>query len=258
MIRLVRALVFVAVFGMPGAVGAAELKPHIATYKPALSGAPAGIEVDGQIFMSNMLRCKAWTFNQSSSISIQAQGKRMVSLVLIQQGEESIDGKSMNFTSQMAVNGQRMEIKDTGTASGRGKSGKVDVEQGGAKKTIDLPDGAYFPAGATEKMIDELTAGKKSFSIKMFDPARAHDVVEQNYTISDSPFSTASLPADPGGLLAGPSWIVKSVTSVNGQPSEVFYQMHRSGVASRIMQNVGGIKIEFTIETLQAMPAMGC
>ena len=74
----------------------------------------------------------------------------------------------------------------------------------------------------------------------------------------DSPFSKAPLPADAGGLLAGPSWVVKMTSTVNGQPAETYMQLHRSGVASRILQNVGGIKIEFTPETLQAVPAMGC
>jgi hypothetical protein len=256
--RLLRALVFTAVLTLPASAGAGELKSHMAMYKATLKGAPAGVTADGQIILSVMQRCKIWDFRQSMNLVVNANGKTAMLMVLGQEGEESIDGKALTSKSMLAVNGQQMQTTDKGTTAGLGKAGKVEVEQGGARKTVTIPDGGYFFAGATNKMLAELDAGKKSFVIMVYDPMITHDVAEQTYAVTPSPFSDAPLPADPGTLLKGKSWAVKSTMMVNGRPSETFVQVHESGVSSRILQNIGGIQIEFTLQSLQGFPAIGC
>lgn len=256
--RLARALVFVAVLGMPGAAGAADLKSHMAMYQATLKGAPANVTANGQIALSAVLRCKTWNFGQSMNLGIDANGKSAFLMVVGQEGEESSDGKSMTHKTMLMINGQRIETKGKGTTAGLGKAGKVEIEQGGVVRTVEIAAGTYFVAGAMGRMIAELSAGKKSFAIKAYDPATTYQVLDQTYTVVPSPFSAKPLPDDPNGLLAGKSWIVKSTVSVGGQTSETVLQVHASGVTSRILQNIGGVEVEFTLDNLIGFPPIGC
>jgi hypothetical protein len=258
MMRLLRALVFTIALTVPASVGAGELKPHMAMYGASLKGAPAGVTAEGQIIISLIQRCKIWDVRQSMNLIVGANGRTALVMVMGQEGEESIDGKSMTAKTQLAVNGKDMRSTDKATTAGLGKAGKVDVEQGGARSTVELPDGSYFFAGAANRMVNELGDGKKAFTLKVYDSAITHAISEQKYELVPSPFSNAALPADPGGLLKGKSWVVKYSTTINGQPSETFVQVHESGVSSRIMQNIGGIQIEFTLQSLQGFPVIGC
>lgn len=256
--RGVKALVVAMILALPGAAGAAELKPHMAMYKAALNGAPAGVTVDGQIITSLIQRCKIWDVRQSMNLTVGANGRTAMVMVMGQEGEESVDGKSMTAKTQLVVNGQDVRTTDKAATAGLGKAGKVEVEQGGQRATVEIPDGGYFFAGAVNRMLSELRDGKKSFTLKVYDSAITHAVAEQKYEIAPSPFSAAALPADPSGLLKGKSWVMKYSATVNGQPSETFVQLHESGVSSRILQNMGGIQIEFTLQSLQGFPASGC
>lgn len=156
------------------------------------------------------------------------------------------------------MNGQQSQATDKAVTSGLGKAGKAEVELNGTRKMVDLPDGSYFFAAATKKILAELKAGKKSFTVKVYDSAVTHAVVEQTYEIVPSPFSNVALPDDPSGMLNGKNWVLKYVATVNGQPSETFLQIHESGVSSRVLQSIGGIQIEFTLKSLQGFPAIGC
>lgn len=256
--RVFKTLAVAVFLILPGMAGAAELKPHKATLKVTLKGAPGGAKAEGSSVMSIMQRCKTWDVRQSMNLTIEAKGRPGLVMVLNQESAEAIDGKSLNAKTLMTVNGQQIRSTDKGTAAGLGKAGKVEVDRAGMRETVELPDGAYFHAAGTNRIVRELADGKKAFTVKTYDSAAAHAVSEQAYAVVPSPFTAAALPADASGLLKGQSWVVKVTSSFNGRPSEIFLQIHESGVVSRMLQSVSGMQVEFTLDTLQSLPATGC
>jgi hypothetical protein len=253
--RLITA-VFVAL--VAASANAADLRPHVATYTPKLRGAPANLALTGQISLSSAIRCKTWMLNHSSAVALGPKGKPMIAMVRVQQGEESRDGKTFAYSTQMSIHGNRSSIKETGVTAGKGKSGRIEVQTGDSKRTVEISEGTYLPMAALEKVIDELSAGKKSFILREYSVSLTHSVVEMKYEVVNFSFSDAPLPSDPDGLLKGPSWIVRSTMVVNGQTVENVFQLHRSGVLSRMLQTVNDVTIEFTAASLQAVPEADC
>ncbi len=240
------------------APAAAQLKPHMASYGAVLKNVPAGVEGSGSITVSTMLRCRSWHYGQSTSLVISAGGRPAVAMAIGLQGEEAADGRSMSYRSQTALNGQRSDIEGKGSAAGPGQAGRIEIVQDGVARTVALPDGAFFMVAGAARMLEELRAGRTPFKIRAFDPVSTQQVLEQGYSIVPSPFADTKLPADAGGLLAGRSWVVRSVGAVGGQTLETVLQVHESGVVSRVLQTVGGIAVEFTLQHLQPLPAVPC
>lgn len=241
--------------GLATPTGAAELKGHIATY--ALAVSHPGVEAEGQLLISAFRNCKLWTVNQTSSLELGSGGRTVLVMVQQHKSEETVDGRSMKSSSEAILNGQKATITSVGFASGLGKAGKIELDQGGTKRTIDLPDGAYFGIGASNKMIEALEAGKKQFAVTGFDAVGTNELLTQNYTVVASPFAAATLPEAPG-LLDGAGWTVKSTFDVRGVPREVYLTVHRSGVTSRMRLQLDKITIDYVLQSVQPLPAAPC
>jgi hypothetical protein len=237
---------------------AADLKPHIITYTPALRGVPATVKLTGESTVSNTLRCKSWVIKHSSALALGPPGKPVLAFVRILQGEESRDGQTIGYSAQTSIHGNRASIKASGSTAGKGRGGSVDVQAGNSRRTVAIPEGTYLPMAAWEKVVDELSAGRKNFTLQEYDVSLAHGVVAVNYEVVNFAFGNAPLPPDPDGLLAGPSWIVKSAMVINGQTVEQIFQIHRSGAISRTLQTVKDVTVEFTAATVRTAPEAGC
>ncbi len=256
MIRMAIAVFALTWLGLLTPAGAADLKGHIAVYKLTVSH--PGVEADGQLLISAHRACKTWSVNQTSSLELGSGGRTLLVMVQQHQSQESTDGRSMTSKSEAIFNGQKAEVSSVGTAAGLGKAGKVEVEQGGAKRTVTLPDGAYFGLGASARLIDELKSGKQKFSITGFDQVTTNEVLTQNYEVVASPFTQDKLPGEHGGLLDGKSWNVKTSFEVRGAPQTVFTTVHESGVTSRMLLTLDKVKIEYTLTEVQPLPASPC
>lgn len=254
--RLAIAVFVLSWLGLSTPVGAADLKGHIAVYKLTVNH--PGVEADGQLLISAHRACKTWSVTQTSSLELGAGGRTVLVMVQQHQSQESADGRSMTSKSEANLNGQKAEVSAVGMAAGLGRAGKVEVEQAGAKRTVTLPEGAYFGIGASARLIDELKAGKKKFSITGFDQVTTNELLTQNYEVVASPFTQDRLPGEHGGLLDGKSWNVKSSFEVRGAPQAVFVTLHESGVISRMLLPLDKVKVEYTLTELRPLPASPC
>jgi len=256
MIRFAIAVFALTWLGISTPAGAADLKGHIAVYKLTVNH--PGVEADGQLLISAHRACKTWSVNQTSSLELGSGGRMVLVLIQQHQSQESTDGRSMTAKSEAIFNDTKAEISSVGTAAGLGKAGKVEVEQAGAKRTVTLPDGAYFGLGASARMIDELKSGKQKFAVTGFDQVTTSELLTQNYEVVASPFTQDTLPGDHGGLLDGKSWNLKSSFDVRGVPQTVFVTVHESGVTSRLLLTLDKIKVEYTLTEVQPLPASPC
>ncbi len=243
--------------------GPPAIIPHMASYKASLPEAPANVTAEGQIAVSATLRCDRWQFTHADLLAITADGRPLLLMATSQEGEEAADGSRLQYRTQLVLNSQRAQVAGRGTAADDGAPGQVEIEQDGASRTVEMPPRARFVFDAVGHLLGELAAGRKEVALPVYDALVLHKVVEQRYTVVPSPFATPELPSevqalDAAGLLAGRSWIVKSAMSVAGQRVETVAQIHDSGIASRIRQNVAGITVEYTLDRLQALPRIDC
>jgi len=115
--------------GLATPAGAAELKGHIATY--ALTVSHPGVEAERQLLISAFRNCKLWTVNQTSSLELGSGDRTVLVMAQQHQSEETVDGRSTKSSSEAILNGQKMSNSSVGTASGLGKAGRVELDQGG-------------------------------------------------------------------------------------------------------------------------------
>jgi len=93
--RLTGVLVCLAALLLPAIADAEEVNSHMAMYGATLKGAPAGVTGEGQIILSLIKRCKIWDVRQSMNLVIRANNRTAMIMVMVQEGEENVDGKSM-------------------------------------------------------------------------------------------------------------------------------------------------------------------
>jgi hypothetical protein len=257
--RLILMLVLLLGVALPGTAEADARKSYRVTYRLTLVGAPPNVTLEGRSQAVHVRRCENWAERGEIAFTIQSGGRPAASVVHAAGGEEAADGTSLNWSTQMTVNGQRSEFRSNGTVAMAGKGGKVQTMNNGVPRTVDLPDGAYFPGAGMTKVVSELAAGKTSISIRMFQAGMKQDVLEHSFTVVPSPFSAAPPPLDPAGLTRGPSWIVKVAHGLEpNKGTESYMQLHANGLTSRMLVNMGGLMIEFAVASVEPVPDMSC
>jgi len=243
---------------MGGAGHAAELIGSYVDYQVDVQNLPAGTTADGtwQIGMAPL--CKQWKINQIVNLNVRA-GKNAVSIVLVQQGDESADGLTGNYSMQMSANGQQVQINQSVTFPAKGQPGKMNIAVGPNTTATDIPPDVKLVAAGTQYMLDQLSAGKTDFSVKLVEPSSPNGVVEARVEVlPNSPFSDKKLPADTSGALKGKSWFIKMTVTSSGQAQELKMQLHESGVTSRILANISGVQMEMTARSITIFPKPNC
>lgn len=235
-----------------------ELMGSYVDYQVELKNLPSGAKGEGLWQISLTPLCRQLKLTQLVNLSVE-MGKNRIYIVMVQEGDESADGLAGNYKMQLTANGQKADLIQSVTFAGKNQPGKMNLTVGKTTTTKDVPAGVMLVGAATHHMIDQLLAGKTDFAMKIIEPTAPDGVVEMRVEVlPTSPFSDKPLPADTSGALKGKSWFTKATITAGGASQEMKFQIHETGVTSRILANMSGIEMEMTARNITAFPKPGC
>ena len=220
----------------------AGLLPHRALYDIKLAGSKNGsqiLNVAGQMFYEWRPSCEAWISNHRFKLRYEYADTPAMDITSEFSTYESLDGKSLSFTSQRKRNGEIYEEL-------RGQADIDKEEKGLAVYSIpdglsyDLPKGAMFPMSHTLAVLDNIRAGKKFFSAVIFDGSDEEGPVEINTFIGKAhlmPAVNDLLTPMNEILQASPAWNVRLAFFPLTKPEatsdyEMSIVLHENGVIS--------------------------
>lgn len=236
----------------------AQMAPYKARYK-AIVNRVANLDGNGNLTLSLSRDCRSWRYEETLTLNLVVGRRPAASATTMLQVEETLDGRSMRYTSSLLANGQRSNFAGSGRAAGAGRAGQIDLAQDGMARAVTIPDGVYFTVGAMKRVLEELQAGSRSFVLRSFDATGLKQQVEEDrYQVVASPFVNRVLAGDSSGLLAGEPWVVRSTRVMEGKETVQLLELYPSGVASRVLQSINGVSVLFTLQQLQALPATAC
>ncbi|HVY13222.1 MAG TPA: DUF1849 family protein [Alphaproteobacteria bacterium] len=252
------------------------LAPHRAIYKVMLGSAKNGghvSDISGKMFFSLADDCHAWNINQKMQVHFYYSGGDVSDNVSDLISRENKDGSGYVFYSRRKNDNDapevlRGEANLTADANGIGL-GKASYN-GEGEKQISFTSNTLFPVHHTLELLKQARAGKKFYSIDVFDGAD-----ESGYN-QISAFIGAQVNADTGkataaksdskagsGLLAQRGWPIRmAFFSPDNQRGSPDYEMDMllldNGVIKSMKVDYGDFSMAAELVKAEPLPEAKC
>lgn len=246
------------------AATAAKLQPHQAHYQLEtteirMPGATAALP--GQFIVRLQKRCTGWVLLTQLSLGLEVQNGQILEIQSIGAAEESLDGKTLVFESELRMNDEIIEaLKGTAARNADG-SGTVNITEP-SPQSLPLPKGTIFSVSAFHDTVGKILAGEKIVNYILFDgstpePIRGTDVVVGPAKPIETP------PEGDADLIGGPGWqVVTSFFGLNDTDSHPLVtntaHVYANGITTQITLDIGLAVTEGNLTLLQALPEPAC
>ncbi len=253
--------------GAAGGAAAADvvLQPHQAHYRLETTEVRmpgAGASLPGEFIVRLQKRCTDWVLLTQLSVGLEVANGQILEIQSIGAAEESLDGRTMTFESELRMNDNVIEaLQGSAQLNADGSGGTVTIA-GPDAQTLPLPKGTVFSVTAFHETVGKILAGEKIVSYILFDgstpePIRGTDVVVG----PAKPMET--LPEGDTDLITGPGWqVVTSFYGLNDTDSQPLVtntaHVHANGVTTRISLDIGLAVTEGTLTLVQSLPEPAC
>lgn len=243
----------------------AELAPHRASYRMALSSSRSGsgmANASGSWNYQFTDSCDGWVteFRLSITYSYSEGGQVETSTDFL--GWESKDGLIYRFRVRQARDGQvTEEVEGTAKLNGQGQGGIARYTRP-ASHTLKLPKGTLFPTAHTIRLIDTAAKGGRSLVRPLFDGQGDEGPFDTSAQIGRA--VTAAQPALLSSpLLDSPVWPMRMAFFPNGSTDplpefEMSLTYHPNGVAEDIEQIFKTFSLRGKLESLEMLPSGKC
>lgn len=243
---------------------AVDLQPHQAHYRLDIKelrmpGAVGG--TPGQFIVRLQKRCTDWVLLTQLSMGLQMETGDVLEIASTGAAEESLDGRTMSFQSELRMNDELIEVLQGAAIRGEDGSGTVNITEPSVS-TISLPKGTQFPVSAFQSTVARLLAGEKIVDYVLFDgstpePIRGSDLVLGAARPLDTP------PDGDNNLIDGQSWkIVTSFYAMEATDSQPLVSntadVYINGITTRLSLDIGLAVTDGTLTLLQELPQPKC
>lgn len=235
--------------------------PHLAFYDINLLETRMGdiTQVDGSMKVSITAQCDAWTIQSDLAMASGNGAGLGVELRVVHESKETVDRTSLEFETEVYVNGSQTElIKGVATRDATGKGEAVfDHPQ---RTVVPLPSGTVFPLDSVDRSMTEFfEQNTRLLNYLYFDgsePAvdRVTDLLagEANVIQPDQD--------DPDALLTqAPKRIVSTLFELNqadSEPQSTFISdIMPNGILTRLTIDLGFILVEARLNSVEARPS---
>jgi hypothetical protein len=160
---------------LEGAITAKDFAPHKALYEVKLSETKNGsqiVNISGQMMYEWQRTCDSWLSDHRFNMLYEYADAPSMRLVSNFSTFESVDGVSLDFSSQRKNNGETFE-EIRGYAEGAKATYRLpeDIE-------IDLPAGTLFPISHTVQVAKQIREGRAFYNATIFDGSDTEGPVE--------------------------------------------------------------------------------
>jgi hypothetical protein len=197
---MIRTGIFIAGFsalalvtGIAGGISTARaegvsIHPHRALYEVTLTAAQSGgqlIDIRGRMFFEWKKTCESWTTDHRSSLVYEYSDGTAARINSDFASYETLDGKSLNFSSRRENNGVPFE-------EFRGHASLEANADGNATYSIPdelnfkLPKNTFFPMQHTFEILQRAKKGEKFFNATLFDGSDDQGPQQVNVFIGDA------------------------------------------------------------------------
>jgi len=192
---------------------AADIQPHQAHYNldiKELNMAGMATSRGGDFFLRIEKTCTSWVLASQFSFNLESEDNIPVSMVMLGQWEETLDGHSMSFKSQTIINGGIVDLYEgVSNNSKDGSEGLLYLTQP-TQTTLPLPANTYFPLSATIYSLENIKQGKAVLNYTLYDGA-ARDAVRVSDLLVGKSVQPKDLPNEVKPYIKGEGW--KIITS---------------------------------------------
>jgi hypothetical protein len=242
------------------------LVPHKALYDIRLVSRHSGADVlniSGQMLFEGKITCDAWTTDHHFKLIYEYADSPPMQVVSDFTTYEPFNGTDFDFTSRRERNGEVFEeLRGHATRHPDGTGKAVYSLPEGLE--FDMPAGSLFPAAHTAETVAQMRAGKKIFSVPVFDGSDQEGPEEIN-TIIGKPVKdvTAAGKAVDAALLESPARAVRmAFFPLNKTEPEADYEMnvvmHDNGVISDMLIDYGDFSVTQKLTALERLENPVC
>lgn len=245
-----------------------KILPHQAIYGLSIAAARSGnpvVAVEGGMMLKWADACDGWTLEQRFTMTfVYAQGGALEMKTTFVTWEAK-DGLSYRFNARKLVNGQVDEvIRGDASLEGVGRGGAIRFVEP-EEKVVPLPPGTLFPTEHTLELLRRADAGKRFFFRTVFDGIEASGPTDINAVIGE-PEEVERDDWD-NAVFGGTGWPIRLAffspgeedSGEGGGPDyEVSIRLLWNGVADSMLIDYGDLKIDVSLDTIEALPAPKC
>jgi len=171
---------------VPQSAHAVDLASHKAIYDIRMKSAKTGsqvMDIRGKMLFVFKKSCDGWISDHKFSLDYEYTGTPPAQVESQFTSFENFDGKSLNFSSSRATNGEQdQQLRGLAKIPSQGTKGlaKYSIPD---DLSFNLNDGTLFPAAHTIKLIEAAEHGQKIVSATVFDGSDDKGPVEMNAVI---------------------------------------------------------------------------
>ena len=238
-----------------GPLSAAELVPHEAEYKVTLMRylGPGNMDFLGGSFVTRQSRdCRKWKVENELAYSVSWDG-HPIDFQLNEKNYEALDGSRMEFQAWGdAEDRSKKRVKGFASFRQPGKPGIVKFTEPEAL-SYELPTGTLFPIARNTAIVENITAGKKQWTLSAFIYGEFGEI---SVTVLKSGVAAAVTPTGDTDLISGTGWVVKSASVDSGEETE--RTIHSNGVFSTGVTRGPLFIMRFDLVRIKRLPVPQC
>lgn len=242
----------------------AELVPHQAVYAVKVGrSTDVDVRAAGEVTMRAEKTCKGWRVMHRLEVALAVAGQNPVQMVSQISFDEAVDGRRLDFTSSLDVNGETVERSKGNARLGDNGSQGQAFFQVPDEELMDLPPDTVLPVRAFAVSMGRLLQGERAVEQLVFDgsdqtgPIRISDLLLGDAPELDTP------PKGDAELAQGPwlrilsSYIEPGTT--DSEPRSVQRaDINAGGVTGRWTFNIDTIPLNAELTEIRSLPEPSC
>lgn len=161
-----------------------SIVPHRALYEVTLSSVKGGqlVDIRGKMYFEWKKTCESWTTDHKSSLMYEYTDGTSARIDSDFASYETLDGKTLNFSSKRQNNGVAFEEFRGHAALDSGTDGKATYSLPN-QINVTLPKNTFFPMQHTVEILNRARKGEKFFNATLFDGSDDQGVQQVNVFI---------------------------------------------------------------------------
>ncbi len=242
---------------------------HKAIYKISMISTRSSsvINVSGQMYYDFADTCDAWSSDQKFTLNYIYADEPEAKYDSQYTSRETKAGDRYDFATKRLRNGE-IEEQYVGYATRNADGTGLATYSQPESKTIDLPQGFFFPTQHTFKVIEQAMNAAHVFDAHMFDGSDGEGALEVNAVMGGPVTNDVTGKLASNSLLASPSHKIrmafyppmqKGETQEEAEPDyEMTAVMHENGVVSSLEIDYQDFSIKGELEAIESLPAPKC
>lgn len=264
--RVVASVLCCVAFAAGVSAAPVALAGHQASYAITLASAASGgviASAEGAVRYRFADACDGWTVENRTVLRLIADEGDVLESVWAYTSWESKDGLDFRVRVREINDGEMIhDFRGEARLERPGGPGKARFSNS-IEKQVELPAGTWFPTAYLADLLDKARDGKRYVPATVFDGADEDNPYRVGAVLGAVGAGERAKIAAQMGLGVLPMWSVQMAYFASGQPAavpkfEIGANIREDGISDTIHQDMGGLALRLTLESVELFPAPDC